>query len=91
MKIGTKSTYGHVISFRLPPELHRPARKALRRVPIQRIESVDQLLKKVATDFLTGRLVYANSADRAKNPFIKRVQSKEKIPKYVRNMKFAEA
>ncbi len=90
-KRSTSTTdYGHVVSFRLPPTLQKPANTALKEAHIEKVESVDQFLKKVAADFLTGKLVYRDPADRNKNPFLQRVQAKAKKPRFIQSVKFSE-
>jgi hypothetical protein len=61
-----------IISFRLPPPFDGKIKAAYgeARTTVVGLKSENHLARKVLVDFLEGRLVYLNPADKVGNPII---------------------
>lgn len=54
----------HVVCFRVSTDRYDTAKSSLDAQGIVGMKSVNQFFRKLALDFLSGRLVYKNSEDR---------------------------
>ena len=53
----------HVVSFRVPEEEAQTVKKMLAAQPICKVKSANQYFRKIARDFLKGKLTYKNPGD----------------------------
>lgn len=62
-----RSTRDYVVSFRITTRQEKSLNYVFRRNPASGVKSSGQLIRKLLCDYLAGRLIYRNPADKLKD------------------------
>lgn len=69
----TKKVKENVVAFRLTPQESEDLEKSFNEHPMVGVRSPNQLARKLALDWIAGRLKYANEKDRLLAPDVNQV------------------